>query len=157
MGKQWQTLFSWIPKSLGMVTAGMKLKDSCSLERKVWKTRQHIKKQRHHFADQSLCNWNYSFFSSHVRMWELYYKEGWGPKNWCFHVVVLEKILESPLDCKEIKPVNPKENQSWIFIGRADAEAPILWPPDVKCGFTGKDPHALQDWNKRRRHGGGSG
>ena len=65
-------------------------------------------------------------------MWELDYKESWAPKNWCFWTVVLEKTLESPLDCKEIQPVHPKGNQSWIFIGRTDAEAPVLWPPDVK-------------------------
>ena len=69
-------------------------------------------------------------------MWELDHKEGWAPKNWCFWTVVLEKTLESPLDCKEIKPVNPKGNQPWIFIGRTDAEAPILWPPDVKSRLT---------------------
>ena len=74
------------------------------------------------------------FPSSHVRMWELDYKEGWAPKNWCFWIVVLEKTLESPLDCKEIQPVHPKGNQSWIFIRRTDVEAetPIFWPPDLK-------------------------
>ena len=81
-------------------------------------------------------------------MWELDYKESWAPKNWCFWTVVLEKTLESPLDCKEIQPVNPKGNQSWIFIGRtdADAETPILWPPDGKSWFIGKDPDAGKDW-----------
>ena len=80
-------------------------------------------------------------------MWELYYKEGLAPKNWCFWAVVLEKTLESPLDNKEIQPVNPKGNQSWIFIRRTDAEAetPILWPPDGKSQFTGKDPDAGKD------------
>ena len=84
------------------------------------------------------------FFSNHVWMWELEHKESWVPQNWCFWTVVLEKTLESPLDCKEIKPVNPKGNQSWIFIGKTDAEAqvPILWPPDVKNWLTGKDPDA---------------
>ena len=83
-------------------------------------------------------------------MWELDHKEGWAPKNWCFWTVVLEKTLESPLDCKEIQPVNPKGNQSWIFIGRTDAEAeaPILWPPDVKNWLTGKDPGAGKDWRQ---------
>ena len=86
-------------------------------------------------------------------MSELDYKESWVPKNWCFWTVVLEKTLESPLDCKEIKPVNPHGNQSWIFIGRTHAEAgtPILWPPDVKNWLTGKDPHAGKDWKHRRR------
>ena len=80
---------------------------------------------------------SYGFSSSHVWMWELDYKESWAPKNWCFWTVVLEKTLESPLDCKEIQPVHPKGNQSWIFIGRTDAEAetPILWPPDAKSCF----------------------
>ena len=88
------------------------------------------------------------FSSSHVCMWELDYKESWAQKNWCFWTVELENILESPLDCKEIKPVNPQGNQSWIFIGRTDAEAetPILWPPDAKNWLTGKDPDAGKDW-----------
>ena len=83
---------------------------------------------------------SYGFSSSHVWIWELNHKESWAPKNWCFQIVVLEKTLESPLDFKEIKPVNPKGNQPWIFIGRPDAEteAPILWPPDVKSWLTGK-------------------
>ena len=83
-----------------------------------------------------------------VWMWELDHKEGWALKNWCFWTVVLEKTLESPLDSMEIKPVNPKGIQSWIFIGRTDvkAEAPILWPPDVKSWITGKDPDGGKDW-----------
>ena len=82
--------------------------------------------------------------------WELDHKEGWVPKKWCFWTVVLEKTLESPLDCKEIKPVNPKGNQSWVFIGRTDVEAetPILWPPDVKSWLIGKDPVAGKDWGQ---------
>ena len=91
---------------------------------------------------------SYGFSSSHVWMWELYYKESWVPKNWCFWTVVLEKTLESPLDCKEIKPVNPKGRQSWIFTGRTQAEVPILWPPDVKSWHTGKDPDAGKDWRR---------
>ena len=92
---------------------------------------------------------------SHVWMWELDYKESWVPKNWYFWTVVLEKTLESPLDCKEIQPVNPKGNKSWIFIGRTDVEAEtlILWPPDVKSWLTGKDPDAGKDW----RQGEGEG
>ena len=86
-------------------------------------------------------------------MWELNYKESWAPKNWFFWTVVLEKTLESPLDCKEIQPVNPKGNQSWIFIGRTDveAEAPILWPPDVKNWLIWKDPDAGKDWRQEER------
>ena len=97
------------------------------------KPRQRIKKQRHHFVNQNPYSQSYGFSSSHVKMWELDHK-GWVLKNWCFWTVVLEKILESLLDSKEVKPVNPKGNQPWIFTGRTDAEAeaPILWPPDAK-------------------------
>ena len=103
----------------------MKLKDTCSLEGKLLQTRQCIKKQRHHFASKGLYSQSYGFSSSHVWMWELDHKEVWVPKNWCFWIVMLEKTLESPLDCKEIKPVNPKGNQPWIFIGMTDAEAEV--------------------------------
>ena len=98
------------------------------------KPRQHIKKQKHYFANKGPYSQNCGFSSSCVWMWELDHTEGWTPKNWCFRTVVLEKTLESPLDCKEIRPVNPKGNQSWIFIRRidAEAEAPILWTPDAK-------------------------
>ena len=91
--------------------------------------------------------------SSHVWMWELDYKEGWEQKNWCFWTVVLEKTLESPLDCKMIQPVNPKGNQPWIFIGRtkAEVEAPIFWLPDAKSQLTGKDPNAGKDWRQEER------
>ena len=91
---------------------------------------------------------NYGFSNSHVQMWELDHKEGWALKNWCFWMVVLEKTLESPLDCEEIQPVHSKGNQSWVFIERTDAEAeaPILWPPDVKNWLIGRDPDAGQDW-----------
>ena len=95
--------------------------------------REHIKKQSHNFADKGPSSQGYGLPSSHVWMWELDYKESWMPKNWCFWTVVLEKTLQSHLDCKEIKPINPKGNQSWILIGRTDAEGetPIFWPPDV--------------------------
>ena len=96
------------------------------------KPRQCIKKQRYYFANKGLSSESYGFSSSHVWMWELDYKESWVPNSWCFRSVVLENTLESPLDCKEIKPVNPKGNQSWIVIGRTDAETPILWLSDVK-------------------------
>ena len=95
----------------------------------------------------------YGFSSGHVWMWELDCRESWAPKYWCFWTVVLEKTLESPLDCKEIKPVNPKRNQSWIFIGRidADAETLIVWPPDVKNLLIGKDPDAREDWRQEEK------
>ena len=93
------------------------------------------------------------FFSSHVWMWELDYKESWVLRNWCFWTVVLEKTFESLLDWKEIKPVNPKGNQPWILIGRtnAEAEAPILWPPEVKSRLTGKDPDLGKDWRQEEK------
>ena len=93
------------------------------------------------------------FSSSHICMWELNYKESWAPKNWYFWTVVLEKTLESPLDCKEIQPVHPKGNQFWIFIGRTDAEAepPILWPPDAKNWLIGKDSDAGKDWRQEEK------
>ena len=91
-----------------------------------------IKKQRHYFTNKGLSSQGCGFSSSHVWMWELDYKESLVPKNWCFWTVMLEKTLESPLDCKEIQPVHPKGDQSWIFTGRTDVEAetPRLWPPD---------------------------
>ena len=96
---------------------------------------------------------SYDFSSSHVWMWELDYKDSWVLKNWCFWTMVLEKTLESPLDCKEIQPVHPKGNQPWIFIGRTDAEAetPILWPPDTNNWFIGKDPDAGKDWRWEKK------
>ena len=151
--KQWQTIFSWAPKSLQVVTATMKLKDTCSLKESYGQPRQHIKKQRHYFADKGQSSQSYGFSSSHVWMWELDHKESWSPKNWCFWTVVLEKTLESPLDSKEIQSVHPKGNQSWILIGRTDAEAetPILWPPDAKNWLIGKNPYAEKDWRQEEK------
>ena len=115
------------------------------------KPRQCIKKQRHHFANKGPSSQSYGFSRSHVRMWQLNHKEGWAPKNWCFQTVVLEKTLESPLESKEIKPVNPKGNWSWIFIERTDAEAetPILCPADAKSWLIGKDLDAGKDWRQK--------
>ena len=115
--------------------------------------RQHIEKQRHYFANKGPSSQSYGFSSSHVQMWELDHKESWALKNWYFWTVVLEKTLESPLDCKEIQPVHPKGNQSWIFSGRTDAEAEtlILWSPDVKNWLLGKDPDAGKIEGRRRR------
>ena len=117
------------------------------------KPSQHIKKQRHYFADRDAYSESYGFSSSHIQMWELDHKEGWTLKNWCFQIVVLEKTLESSLDSKVIKPVNPKGNQPWIFIGRTDAEAEalVLWPPDVKILLIGKAPDAGKYWRSGRR------
>ena len=115
--------------------------------------RQHIKKKGHSFANKYQSHLSYGFSSSHVWMWELDYKESWVPKNWCFWTVVLKKILESPLDCKHIQPVHPKGNQSCIFFGRADAEAetPILWPPDAKNWLIWKDPDSGKDWRQEEK------
>ena len=123
------------------------------LGRKAMTNLDSVKKQRHHFADKSPSSQRYEFSSNHVWMWELDYKESWAPKNWWFWTVVLERTLESPLYCKEIQPVNPKGNQSWIFIGRTDAEAetPILWPPDAKNWLTGIDPDAGKDWRQEEK------
>ena len=115
--------------------------------------RQHIKKQRHHFANKGPHSQSYGFSSSHVQKWELDHKEGWMPKSWWFWTVVLEKTPGSPLDSKEIKSVNPKGNQPWMFIRRTDAEAeaPIPWPPDVKSQLIGKDPDAGKDWGQEEK------
>ena len=109
--------------------------------------RQLVKKQRHYFADKGPPSQSYGFSSSHIWMWELDYKESWALKNWCFSTVVVEKTLESLLGHKEIKPVDFKGNQSWIFIGRTDAEAetPVLWLHDMKNWLLGKDPDAGKD------------
>ena len=120
--------------------------------------RQHIKKQRNYFANKGPSSQSYGFSNSHVWMWELDYKESWGPKNWCFWTVLLKKTLENPLDSKEIQPVHPKGDQSWVFIGRIDTEAetPICWPPDAKNWLTRKDPVTgkiwrCEEWERLRR------
>ena len=112
-----------------------------------------LKKQRHYFVNKGPSSQSYGFSGSHVWMWELSYKESWAPKNWCFWTVVLEKTLESPLDSKEIQPVHPKGNQSWIFIGRTDAKAEtlILWPPNAKNWLIGKDPDDGKDWRQEEK------
>ena len=141
-----------------MVTAAIKLKDACSLEENKDKPRQHIKKQRHYFADKGPSSQSYGFSSGHVGMWELDHKVSWAPKNWCFWTskwcfLMLEKTPEGSLDWKDVKPVNPKGNQSSIFIGRTDVEAEtlILWLPDVKNWLLGKDPDAGKDWRQEEK------
>ena len=140
------------PKSLQMVTAAMKLKDAYSLE-SYDQPREHIKKQRHYFANKGPSGQSYGFSSGHVRVWELDCEESWAPKNWCFWTVVLEKTLENPLDCKEVQPVHPEGDKSWVFTGRTDAEAetPILWPPHEKSWLIGKDPDAGRDWRQEEK------
>ena len=142
--------FERAPKSLQIVAAVMKLK-LAPWKKSYDNPRQQIQKQRCHFADKGPSSQSYGFSSSRVWMWELDHKEGWVPKNWCFWTVVLEQTLESPLDSKEIRTANSKGNQPWVFIGRTDAvaEAPILWPPDVKSWLIGKDPDAGKDWGQK--------
>ena len=150
--KQWETL-GGAPKSLQMVTAAMKLKDACSLKdevkrclllgRKAMTNLDSILKSRDITLPTKVHLVKAMVFPvvMYGCMWEMDYKENWAPKNWCFWFVVLEKTLESPLGCKEIQPIYPKGNQSWISIGRTDTETetPILWPPDAKNWLTGKD------------------
>ena len=148
-------LYFGAAKSLQRVAAVMKFKDACSLEEKLWQNRQHIKKHRHYFANKGPSSQSCWLEVFPVVMYrcELDHKEKWAPQNWWFWTVLLEKFLESPLDCKTIKPVHPKGNQSWIFIGRtvAEAEAPILWPREVKNWLIGKDPDAGQDWRQEEK------
>ena len=115
--------------------------------------RQHIKKQRHYFVSKGPSSQSYGFSSSHVSMWESDYKGSWAPKNWCFWTVVLEKTLESPLDCRDIQSLHPKGSQSWIFIGRtyAKAETPILWSPDAKNWLIWKYHDARKEWRQEEK------
>ena len=150
--KQWQTLFSWAPKSLQMVTAAMKLKDAYSLGKKAMTNLDSALESR----DITLLTEVHTV-KTLVFPVVMHKCESWAIKkaecllkNWCFGTVVLENTLQSPLDCKESKPVNPKRDQPWIFTGRTDSEgeAPILWPPDVKSRLIGKDPDAGKVWRQ---------
>ena len=116
-------------------------------------SRQHIKKQKHYFANKGLSSQSYGFSSSHVWMWELDHTEVWAVKNWCFWTVVLEKTLESPLDCKEIQPVHSEGDQPCDFFERNDAKAetPVLWPPHAKSWFIEKDSDAGRDWGQEEK------
>ena len=137
------------------IFGGSKTAADGDLELTPWKKsydqpRPHIKKQRHYFTNKGPSSQGYGFSSGHVWMWELDYKESWAPKNWCFWTVVLEETLESSFDCKEIQPVHPRGNPSWIFMGRTDpkAEIPILWPPDSKNWLIWKDSDTGKDWRQ---------
>ena len=136
-----------------MVTAAVKLR-RLLLGRKVLTNLDSILKSRdiNYFVSKSLSSQSCCFSSSHIWMWELDYKESWAQKNWCFWTMVLEKTLENPLDCTEIQAVHPKGNQYWIFSGRTDAEAetPIVWPPDVKYWLIWKDHEAGKDWSREK-------
>ena len=136
-----------------MVTVAVKLKVTCSLEENYDQPRQHIENQRHYFANKGPSSQSYGFSNSHVWMWELDCEASWALENWCLWTVVLEKTLESPLDCKEIQSVHPKGDQSWVFTGRtnAEAETPILWPPHAKSWLTVKDPDAERDWGQEEK------
>ena len=112
-------------------------------EKNIWMNSQ--------LSSFSMIKEAYAFSSGHVWMWELDCEESWEPKNWCFGTVVLEKTLESRLDCKEIQPVQPKGDQSWVFIGGTDDEAPVLWPPHAKSWLIGKDPDAWKDWGQEKK------
>ena len=149
--KQWQILFSWAPKSLQTHDCSHEIKRRLLLGRKVMTNLDSVLKSRDitrltkaHIVKAILFP---------VVMWELDHTEGWVPKNWCFWTVVLEKTLESLWDCKEIQPVHPKGDQSWLFTGRTDVEAetPILWPPDVKSWLIWKDPDAGKDWRQKEK------
>ena len=142
-------LFSCTPKSLRMVTCSHEIKICLLLGRKAMTNLNCIKKQRHYFADKGPHNQSYSFSSSHIWMWELDHKESWVPKNRCFWNVVVEKTLESPLDCKEIKPVNPKGNQSWVFIGGWSSNTLATWCEELT--------HWKRPWCWERLMAGGEG
>ena len=154
MGKQWKQLQTILggSKIIANGNCSHEIKRRLSFERKIMTNLDSILKSRHYYANKGTSNQDYGFSSSHVWMWELDYKEDWVPKSWCFWTVVLEKTLENPLDCKEIQPVHPKGNQSWICFERTDAEAetPILWTPDVKNWLTRKDPEAGKDWRREK-------
>ena len=150
--KQWQTLF-WGFKITADGDYSHEIKTLAPWKKSYDQPRQHIKKQRYYFVNKGLSSQGYGFFSSHVWMWHLDYNESWVLKNWSLWSVMLDKTLESPLDCKEIQPVHPKGDQSWVFIGRTDVEAetPILWPPDAKSW------HLKRLWGREWLKVGGEG
>ena len=148
--KQWETLFWGDFKITAAGDCSHEINRCLLLARKAMTNLDSILKSR---DIKALYSQSYGFSSSHVWIWKFDHEEGWAPKNWCFQTVVLEKTFESPLESKKIKPVNPKGNQPWIFIGRTDAEveAPILWPPDEKSWLIGKDPDAGKDWRQKEK------
>ena len=154
MANRWENignssrLFWGAWKSLQVMSASMNLK---RIKKSDNQTRQHIKKPRRCFANKDPSSQGYGFSICHGWIWKMYYKESWAPKNWCFWTVLLEKTLESPLDCKEIQPVHSKD-QPWDFFGRNDAkaEAPVLWPPHAKSWLSGKDSDAGMDWGQEK-------
>ena len=156
MAKQWkqgQILFLGGSKISADGDCSHEIKRCLLLGRKVMTNLDSIFKSRDIICQQCPSSQGYGFSSGHVWMWELDCEESWAPKNWCFWTVVLEKTLESLLGCKEIQPVPPKGDQSWVFIGGTDAEAetPILWPPHGKSWLIGKDPDAGRDWGQEEK------
>ena len=155
MGKQWKQCQTFIFMGSKITADGdcsYEIKRCLLLGRKVMTNLDSIFKSRHYFVNRGLSSQGYGSSSSHVWMWELDYKESWVPKNSCFWTVVLEKTLESPLNCKEIQPFHPDGDQSWMFIGRTDVEGetPIFWPPHAKNWLIGKDPDAGKDWRWKK-------
>ena len=154
MGKQWNRDFIfWGSKITADGDCSHEIKRRLLLGRKGMTNLDSILKSRHYFANKGPSSQGYGFSSGYVWMWELDYEENWAPKNWCFWIVVLEKTLESPLDCKEIQPVHSKGDQPWVFFGRTDAkgETPVLWPPHAKIWLIGKDPDAGRDWGQEEK------
>ena len=156
MGKQWKQWHTLVFLGFKITADGdcnHEIKRRFLFGRKAMTNLNSILKSRDITLPAKVSSQSYGFSTSHVWMWKLDYKESWALKNWCFWTVVLDKTLESPLDCKEIKQVNPKGNQSWLFIGRTDAEAetPKLWPPDAKNCLTGKDRDAGKDWRQEEK------
>jgi len=156
MGKQWkrwQTLFFGGSKISADGDCSHEIKRRLLLGRKVMTNLDSISKSRAYFVNKDPSSQGYGFSSVHVWMWDLDYKESWAQKNWCFWTVVLEKTVESPLNCKEIEPVHPKGDQSWVFIGRTnvEAETSILWSPDGKSWLIGQDPDAGKDWGQEEK------
>ena len=149
----WDLIF-WSSKITADCDCSHEIKRRLLLGRKVMTNLDSIfKKQKHYFANKGPSGQCYGLSSGHVWMWELDCEESWVPKNWCFWAMVLEKILESPLDCKEIQPVHPKGDKSWVFTGRTDAEAetPVLWPPHANSWLIGKDCDAMRDWEQEEK------
>ena len=150
--KQWQTLFLGLQNHYGQWLQPWISKTLAPWKKSYDKPREHIKKQRHYLADKGPFSQSFGFSSSHVWMWEFDHNEGWALKNRCLWTVVLEKTLAIPLDWKDIKPVNPKGNQTWIFFGRTDAEAeaPTLWPPVARDQLIRQDPDAGKDLRQEK-------
>ena len=148
--KQWQTIFLG-SKIIVDVDCSHEVKRCLLLGRKAMKNLDRILKSREITLQTIVYNQSSGFSGSHVQMWELNHKEGWVPKNWWFQTVMLENTLENPLNSEDIKPVNPKGHQPWIFIGKTDAEAPIFWSPDGKSQLIGKDPGAGKDWGQEEK------